>query len=170
MTVKVLKWLSLALVVLSFAACDGKKGNRKLVEAAEVHQDMMSRYDSIYHALIEKREEINQRMGGLNTEQQSANESMLRSIDKSLNILQGWNESVVGVPGHEFEYHDHHDHADHEDDHNHHHVRDNDNLLRGMSDEEVLDLQKALRTRLNEVSQEINTLLETIKMYEQREN
>lgn len=171
MNLTMVRNLILTLLVLSVSACGGKKENRQLKEAAKVHEEMMERYDSVYHALIDKRKEINERMDQLQGEKKSANESMLRSIKKSLDLLQSWEESVIGVPGFEFEYHHHHHHdEDGHDHHHHHHGRENDKLLRGMSDREVLAMQKALRTRLNEVSQEINILLETIKQYEGRED
>ncbi len=163
---KTLKLLVLSILLVNLSACDGKKSNRKLQEAAEIHEEMMMQYDSIYHALLDKRKEINARIDELAGDQRSANESMLRSINKSLSILQGWEESVIGVPGYQFEHH-HHGH-DEEDGHHHHHGRDNDQLLKGMKDQEVLDMQKALNSRLNEVRVEISNLLETIKAYEQR--
>jgi hypothetical protein len=174
MNTTTLKWMSLTLMAFALIACDGKKENRKLKEAAAVHEDMMTRYDSLYHVLSDKKIEINSRINQLTDDQRSANESMLRSIAKSFNILKGWEESVVGVPGYDFDFHQHHhgeaDGHDHDHDHDHDHGRENDEILRGMSDQEVLDLQKALRNRFNEVSQEITTLLETIQMYEQRGN
>lgn len=169
MRLTALKWITLCLVAFTMVACGGKGQNRKLKEAASIHEDMMTRYDSLYHTLKDKEKEINARMESLNPEQQSANASMLRSIKKSVGIMEGWEESVVGVPGHKFEYHKH-DHGDGDHDHDHRHTRANDELLRGMSDQEVLDLQKALNGRLKEVEVEIKNLLETIKMYEQRGN
>lgn len=173
MRLRALKWMTLCMLAFTMVACGGKGQNRKLVEAAEIHKDMMNRYDSLYHSLKDKEKEINARIESLGPEQKSANESMLRSIKKSVGILDGWEESVVGVPGYEFDYHDHsHGDGDHDHDHSHDHkhTRDNDELLRGMSDQEVLDLQKALNGRLKEVEVEIKNLLETIKMYEQRGN
>lgn len=164
------KYLGIFLLTLLMVSCGGKKDNRLLKEAAAIHEETMQRYDSLYHELLDKRAEIEGRIDGLYGDKKSANESMLRSIDKSLRILDGWEESVVGVPGYEFDYH-HHNHGEgdgHE--HHHHSKRDNDQILRGMNDREVLALQKALKARLAEVSQEINNLLDTIKLYEAREN
>lgn len=166
MNVRAVRILSFLFFVAIIASCGGKSANRKLVEAAEIHKEMMARHDSIYHALIDKRKEINERFAELGAVDKSANESMLRSISKSLELLHGWEASVVGVPGFEFEYHHHHAEGE---EHNHDHGNKNDEILRGMSDQEVLDLQKALKGRLNEVAVEIYNLLDTIKMYEERE-
>lgn len=164
------KYPGIFLLTLLLVACGGKKDNRLLKEAAGIHEETMQRYDSMYHALLDKQSEIEARIDGLSGDKKSANESMLRSIDKGLRILEGWEESVVGVPGYEFDYHQHaHGEGDGHD-HHHHDQRDNDQILRGMNDKEVLALQKALKSRLAEVSQEINNLLDTIKLYEEREN
>jgi hypothetical protein len=157
--------LAMALLTLGFAGCEGKSGNRQLKEAAAIHEEVLLKYDSIYHTLTDKREEINDRIGSLDAERRSANESMLRSIKKSLDILEGWEESLVGVPGYDFEQ----SHQHGEEGHNHKHANENDAMLRGMSDKEVLELQKALRGRLNEVAVEIGNLMDTIKMYEKRD-
>jgi hypothetical protein len=41
-----------------------------------------------------------------------------------------------------------------------------EDILDGMSDKEILELQKALKARLEEVAKEIRGLLNTIEMYE----
>lgn len=155
----------LGLITLTFIGCEGKSGNRQLKEAAAIHEEILVKYDSIYHTLTDKQDEINARIESLDAEKKSANESMLRSIKKSIDILEGWEESLVGVPGYDFEHLHHHG----EDGHHHEHSRENDSMLRGMSDKEVLELQKALRERLNEVAVEIGNLMDTIKMYEKRD-
>lgn len=165
MKIKIAVFSVMAILMVAFVGCEGKAGNRQLKEAAAIHEEMLVKYDSIYHALIDKRKEINARMESLDTEKQSANKSMLRSIKKSIDILEGWEESLVGVPGYDFEHL--HDHGD--EGHHHKHARENDDMLRGMSDKEVLELQKALRGRLNEVAVEIGNLMDTIKMYEKRD-
>lgn len=157
-----------AAMSVVFVACEGKSGNRQLREAAAVHEEILATHDSIYHRLVDKREEINARIDALPPDKRSANESMLRSIKKSMNILNSWEESLVGVPGYEFEHHHDHDHGD-GGDHHHHHERENDQMLRGMSDKEILELQKALRSRLKEVKAEIDNLMDTIEMYERRD-
>lgn len=158
-----------AAMCAAFVACDGKAGNRQLREAAAVHEEILATHDSIYHRLADKRDEINARIDGLPPDKKSANESMLRSIKKSMDILNTWEESLVGVPGYEFEHHHHHDHDHGDGHHHHHHGRENDKMLRGMSDKEILELQKALRSRLNEVKAEIDNLMDTIEMYERRD-
>ncbi len=56
--------------------------------------------------------------------------------------------------------HDHDSHAPHT------HDPAKEAIIKGMSDQEIYDLQVAYKTRLEEVTKEINNLLETIKMYD----
>ncbi len=149
-----------AIVVL--AACDntGRSENRNIKKAAAIHEEILTRHDSIYSALLEKREDIEKRLANTpGGEMKVSYEAMIRSIDKSFRILKTWEESVVGVPGHE---HHHHDHDGH---HHHSHDHAKEAILEDMSDKEILELQEALKFRLDEVATEIRGLLTTIEMY-----
>jgi hypothetical protein len=156
------KTIPFLLIVLTlFASCNdsGRAKNRKLQEAAKIHEDIMTRHDSIYSKLLREKERVSEVLeeGNLSSDKQGAYESMIRSIDKSFRILGTWEESVVGVPG--FEHH-HGEHTHHDHDHA------SDEILDGMSDEEILELQKAYQTRLSDVIEQIEGLLTTIEMYE----
>ncbi len=153
------------VVVLSFAACGGKSENRKIKEAAAIHTTFMERYDSLYHTLLDEKKRITENLAIAEADdtRRSAYESMLRSIDKSIGLLEGWEEAVVGVPG--LELPEHHHHGD-----GHQHHDENDALMKSLTDQEILELQKAYATRLDDVIKEINTLLGAIKIYDSQMN
>lgn len=153
-----LKAMAILMMGTILSACGGKGENRKLKEAATIHAAFMQQYDSTYSALQSEKAKVEEL---LSTTQPSndnfkAYESMQRSIDKSLNLLKSWEEAVVGVPGME--------HVHVNAPHSHDHAKDE--IAANMSDAEILELQKAYQTRLNEVTKEINNLLDTIKMYQ----
>jgi hypothetical protein len=154
--------LSLGLMVLTSCGDSGRGQNRTIKQAAAIHEEILTRHDSIYSALEREKKRINEQLssGTLNTDKKSAYESMIRSIDKSFRILGTWEESVVGVPGFE---HAHEEHGHH----SHDHLKEE--IAKGMSDKEILELQQALQGRLEEVSSQINGLLTTIEMYDQND-
>lgn len=147
---------------IAIASCGGKGSNRKIMEAGEIHVSMMMKYDSVYHRLNDEKQRVSDALGTMDVsdKRRPAYESMLRSIDRGLSLIGGWESAVVGVPGVQTDIHHHHS-SDHE-----HHHHDNDAILDNMTDQEILDLQKAYNTKLNEVVKEINTLLETIQQYD----
>jgi len=152
--------LSLGMM-MAMTGCDNSDGgqNSTVKKAGAIHEEIMTRHDSIYSALEKEKARIEGQLnaGISNAKKKSAYQSMLRSIDKSFRILNSWEESVVGVPG--FEHaHDHHGH------HSHDHLKEE--IAKGMSDREILQLQQALKERLEEVSTQINGLLTTIEMYD----
>lgn len=154
--------LSLGLMVLTSCGDSGRGQNRTIKQAAAIHEEILTRHDSIYSALEREKKRINEQLssGTLNADKKSAYESMIRSIDKSFRILGTWEESVVGVPGFE---HAHEEHGHH----SHDHLKEE--IAKGMSDKEILELQQALQGRLEEVSSQINGLLTTIEMYDQND-
>ena len=150
--------LLLLAISLTWFACDSGRGqNRILKEAAEIHTETMARYDSVYAALEAEKADVEAKIArtASTDERMKAYDSMIRSIDKSMRLLNGWDEAVIGVPGlkETDTTHHHHDHQDHA-------------KLSELSDKEILELQKAYRTRLNDVITQVNGLLTTIKMYE----
>jgi hypothetical protein len=152
--------LSLGLAVMASCGESSRKDNRTIKEAAAIHEEIMTRHDSIYSALLEEKKRISAELetGISRKEKKSAYESMLRSIDKSFRALSSWEESVVAVPGYQ-----------HKHDGEHHHTHDplKEEIAAGMSDKEILELQLALKARLGEVSTQIRGLLLTIESYDQ---
>lgn len=151
-------FLFLLAISLTWFACDSGRGqNRVLREAAQIHTETMARYDSVYAALEAEKTEVEAKIARTDPtdERMKAYESMIRSIDKSMRLLDGWDEAVIGVPGLKESNTAHH-----------HHNHQDDAKLSELSDKEILKLQKAYRTRLNEVITQVNGLLTTIEMYE----
>jgi len=150
------------LGIIVIASCDnsGREQNRTIKEAAAIHEEILVRYDSLFEALSSENERINDALktGISNPKRKSAYESMKRSIEKSFRLLASWEESLVSVPGVEHHHHD---------GHHHHHDHSKDNIVASMSDKEILELQLALKTRLDEVATGIRGLLTTIEMYDQ---
>jgi len=158
---KTLIFTAMALMLLASCGETGRGQNRSVKEAAQIHEEIMTRHDSIYNALENEKNRITSKMSTYrgNEEKEKIYNAMLRSIDKSFRILGTWEESVVGVPGFEHKHED----GDH---HHHHHDHMKEDIVNEMSDKEILELQRALKTRLDEVSKEIRGLLTTIEMYE----
>ncbi|MGB6038056.1 MAG: hypothetical protein WBG42_17405 [Cryomorphaceae bacterium] len=152
--------LSLGLAVMASCGESSRGDNRTIKEAAAIHEEIMTRHDSIYSALLKEKKRINAELeaGISRKEKKSAYESMLRSIDKSFRALGSWEESVVAVPGYQHK---------HDGDHHHSHDPMKEEIAAGMSDKEILELQLALRSRLGEVSTQIRGLLLTIESYDQ---
>ncbi len=155
------KATALITILAVTTACGGRGDNKKLQEAKAIHTSFMQTYDSTYFALEEEQTRVIKLIAKTpeTDERYSAYQSMKRSIDKSFGLLKSWQEAVVPVPGME---HDHDSHAPHD------HDPAREATVKGMSDQEILDLQKAYKTRLDEVSTEINNLLETIQNYQTR--
>ncbi len=155
-----LKVVLLSVVGVSLIMCGSRGDNRKLQEAAAVHSDFMTKYDSIYRSLEAERVRVNGLLETTSPTDQrfAAYQSMQRSIEKGFNLLSSWESNVAPVPG---MAHDHDSHAPHT------HDPAKDAIIKGMSDQEIYDLQVAYKTRLDEVIKEIQNLLDTIKMYDQ---
>lgn len=156
----VLTFLATVAIVIS---CGGRSENRKLVEAAAIHEKMLIKHDSIYNAITIQKERVDKKLSKLSDSDQDrpAYESMNRSLDRSYNLLSSWMDGVVGVPGIE---HNHKDGAPHT------HDPVKEQTMKGLSDQEVLELQKAYSTRLDEVGLKIKELITTMDMYTKDEN
>jgi ABC-type nickel/cobalt efflux system permease component RcnA len=159
---RIIGLLIIGLTVLMSCGETGRSQNRAIQEAAAIHEEIMTRHDSIYDALLTKKDRIREKLDTEKPqgEMKTSYEAMIRSIDKSFRILETWEESVVGVPGFE------HDHGEGDHHHHHHHDHMKEDILKDMSDKEILELQKALKVRLDEVAKEIRGLLTTIDMYD----
>ncbi|MFT4772196.1 MAG: transcriptional regulator of heat shock response [Cryomorphaceae bacterium] len=152
--------LSLGLVVMASCGDSARVDNRTIKEAATIHEEILTRHDSIYTALTNEKKRISAELeaGISRQKKKSAYESMIRSIDKSFRALSSWEESVVAVPGFEHK---------HTGEHHHSHDPMKEEIAASMSDKEILALQRALRSRLGEVSTQIRGLLLTIESYDQ---
>ena len=147
-------FLILSMVFLTFS-CGSRSENRKLVEAASIHGNMITKHDSIYSMLQDQEKRVESKLSRLSASDPDrvAYESMERSINRSYKLLESWKEGLDDVPNYS------------QDPEN----RNNTNT-KGMSDQKILDLQKAYSTRLDDVSRKINELITTMDMYTKDEN
>jgi len=151
-----------SLVVLT-CACVNRDDNRKIIEAREIHVAMMQRYDSLQSALSKEEGKLKDLLNQeSNADKRSVYESMSRSIDRSKDLLYTWEESVIGVPGLPPMDHKHHNH---DGEHKHDHGQ-KDEVLKTLSDDEILSFQNAYATKLNELTEKVNELLTTMEMHE----
>jgi hypothetical protein len=158
-----MRWIIIFILGLAvMASCeDSDRGqNRTIKEAAAIHEEIMTRHDSIYSALTQVKTRVTAELeaGISEKDKKSAYDAMIRSIDKSFRALASWEESVVSVPGYEHK---------HVGEHHHSHDPMKEEIAAGMSDKEILELQVALKERLDEVAAQIKGLLITIDMYDQ---
>lgn len=149
----ILAVMSLAILVVS---CGGRSKNRKLVEAHEIHNAMMAKHDSIYEALKIQDERVTKKLATMsqNNPDRAAFQSMERSIKRSFGLLEKWKSSVADVPGF-----DQNKPADKNEN-----PQDKVNL-KGMSDQEILDLENAYSDKLDQIGQKIGELITTMDMY-----
>ena len=155
--------LTLLSLVLILAACGGRSENRKMVEAAEIHEQILVKHDSIYSDLQQQEKRVESKLGKLSATDPDrvAYESMERSIERSYKLLESWMDGVADFPGAK--------HV-HNSDSPHKHDPEKERIMKGMSDQEILDLQKAYKTRLDEVGLKIKELITTMDMYTKDEN
>ena len=147
-------FLILSMVFMTYS-CGSRSDNRKLVEAASIHDKMMAKHDSIYGMLEEQEKRVASKLSRLSAKDPDrvAYESMNRSINRSYNLLDSWKEGLAEVPN----YSQNSENGDNKNN-------------KGMSDQKILDLQKAYSTRLDEVSRKINELITTMDMYTKDKN
>ena len=81
--------LSLGLVVMASCGDSARVDNRTIKEAATIHEEILTRHDSIYTALTNETKRISAELeAGISKQKKnSAYESMIRSIDKSFRAL-----------------------------------------------------------------------------------
>lgn len=142
-------FLILSMVFITFS-CGDRGENRKLVEAASIHDKMIIKHDSIYSMLEEQEKRVESKLSRLSAKDPDrvAYESMERSINRSYKLLDSWKEGLAEIPNYS------------QDTEN-----QNNTNTKGISDQKILELQKAYSTRLDEVGRKINELITTMDMY-----
>lgn len=142
-------FLIFSMVFVTFS-CGSRSDNRKLVEAAAIHDKMITKHDSIYNMLEEQEKRVAAKLSRLSAQDPDrvAYESMNRSIHRSYKLLESWKEGLDEVPNY-----------------SRNPENGNNKNSKGISDQKILDLQKAYNTRLDEVGRKINELITTMDMY-----
>ncbi len=152
---KVTLLVAAAATLMMSCESTGRSQNRKIQEAKSIHLAATARFDSVYSILETKKAEIEDKIERTSPddERMEAYQAMMRGLEKSTNLLDGWGEAVPGIPG--------------MDDNGSKYFDPEGNMdLSELSDEKILELQTSYSTRLNDVIQEVNGLLTTIDMYE----
>jgi len=145
---------ALALTVVSCSSDRSK--NLQIQKAADIHLKAVAKSDSIMKILVRQKKQVQK---SLESETIPSNvksyKAMLKSLNKSITLLNDWNNDVAGVPG-----------LEHEHDHSHDHNHDED-ILDDMSDREILELQKAYSEHLDKIEDKISEVITTIELYSQ---
>jgi len=143
--------------LLSLASCSSDRSKDvQIQKAAEIHMKAVAKSDSIMAILEEQKAQVER---NLETESIPSNiqsyKAMLKSIDKSMTLLNDWNNDLVGVPG-----------LEHDHDHGHNHSHDED-MLDDLSDKEILEIQIAYSEHLDKIEDKISEVITTIELYSQ---
>lgn len=147
-----------ATVLIVVSCSSDRTQDVQIKKAAEIHKRAIAKHDSIM-AILEKQKKQVER--NLETETIDSNiqsyKAMLKSLDKSMQLLHDWDNELIGVPGVE------HNH-DHGHDHNHSHK---DDILDDLSDKEILEIQRAYSEHLDKIEDKISEVITTIELYSQ---
>ena len=145
------KIIRLFILALMFGACSSKNSDDPILkEAFQYHQMAVAIHDTVITKLHSLEDVV---------KASSKQDSVGLVIGKQLEIIQQdfkrWDESLVGVPGFEPDHDHSHDH-DHDHDHSHDHSKD---YLKEMSSEQILELQKGLKTEIMRIHDMLDSLL-----------
>lgn len=151
---KLFSLLMLSIVITSLYSCGGRSKNQKIVEAQKIHATMLTRYDSIYSTLQDQEKRVEKKLNALspNNPDRAAYLSMQRSIHKSYDLLQNWKQGITDVPGFS------------QDGAKKTQTPGGINPDK-MSDQEILDLQKAYDEKLDQIGRKVRELMTTMDMY-----
>jgi hypothetical protein len=147
---------TLLLAALALAGCGGEEKSAARLEAEAVHEDIIRTSEQLHTdiaaglALTERAIDAQMAAGDTAAAMATARiESQLSTLDVR---FHDWSETLVEIPGHAHTHADHdHDHGDHDHDHHHHHHGGGAVSLEGLSDDEILAIQMALRDALGQL-------------------
>lgn len=160
--------VSLLMAGLTFAltGCGEAEKSAARLEAESVHEDIIRTSEQLHAdlaaalALTERAIEAQMAAGDTAAAMATARiESKLSALDVR---FHDWSETLVEIPGHAHSHgaHDHdHDHGDHE----HHHHHHGGMSLDGLSDDEILAIQMALRDALGQLVTAANAMAPDIE-------
>ena len=135
-------------------ACSGHAENETLKKAAEVHNEAVE----IGHKASLLVSQLKQMEDSISVAHRDSLQSVISSLSE-------WYETLVEVPGydHEDEHgHEGHDHSGHDHHHDHDHGGDV-NYLEGLSPEEVLEVQEALKREVQQIERRASTIARDIQ-------
>jgi len=160
----------LGAVVLAFcvSSCgdSAPADSAELAEAKVVHEAIVAQSDSLHEVIAGRLGAVRDSLASAHAAGDSAAIASWTTLEQQLNTIDlqfhDWMQTMVEIPGHA---HDHaHDHGDGEageaghEGHDHAHDHGAGASLEGMSDAQILEIQKELQSRLSAIEAELNGL------------
>ncbi|MDA8695860.1 hypothetical protein N9L83_02805 [Flavobacteriales bacterium] len=166
------KVLALMAFVMLSVSCGGPQESAAMKEAKAVHEQLTrigeELHESLMVAMAPLEDNIDSAMMVGDTLLAAQLAKMEGKLDRIDVRFHDWSDTVVEIPGqacthdHDHSGHDHghsHDHDGH--DHAHDHVHDHGATLpEGLSDEEILEIQQALKAELDKLKAEFDRIRE----------
>ncbi|MCB0762317.1 MAG: hypothetical protein KDC12_12395 [Flavobacteriales bacterium] len=146
------KILFSAAVAIALIACNGHEESPQIQEAVSIHENMRATYvelDSIMQVRHQQYlvfTEMVSQSG--DTATQGALDNARDIILKLRGDLKDWNDELVEVPGHCF----------HKEGEAHSHDHAEEQRLAGMTDDQILEIQKELKTKLDAIEKQVRLL------------
>ena len=166
-------------MMLLLAACGGPQESASMKEAKAIHEQLTRLSGELHDALMEAMAPLEDQIDSAMMVGDTLLAAELAKLEGQLDRIDvrfhDWSETVVEIPGqacthdHGHEGHDHghaghdhgdhadHDHAGHDHDHSHDHGA---SLPEGLSDEEILEIQEALKSALDSLKAEFDRVTE----------
>ena len=166
------KVLALMAFVMLLASCGGPQESAAMKEAKAVHEQLTRIGEELHESLMVAMAPLEDKIDSAMMVGDTLLAAELAKIEGKLDRIDvrfhDWSETVVEIPGqacnhdHDHSGHDHghsHDHDGH--DHAHDHDHDHGALLpEGLSDEEILEIQQALKAELEKLKAEFDRIQE----------
>ena len=137
-------------VITCLLACHNHEESPALKEAVEIHKNIRQLCGDLEDGIDQQMTVIEAQLNDASVKADSITAVQLAKVNAELVDLRGglknWKDDLVEVPGHCFheegEPHEHHDQAH----------------LNGLSDAEILEIQKELEAELNVLSEQLNNI------------
>lgn len=167
---KHIKVLASMAVVVLFASCGEPQESVAMKEAKAVHEQLTRISGELHESLMVAMAPLEDKIDSAIMAGDTLLAAELAKVEGKLDRIDvrfhDWSETVVEIPGqacnhdHGHEGHDHgdhegHDHAGHDHDHDH-----GVQLPEGLSDEDILEIQKALMAGLDKLKAEFEGIQE----------
>ena len=167
------------VIVVILGSCGIPQESASLKEAQAIHEQLTRLSGELHDALMEAMAPLEDQIDSAMMVGDTLLAAELAKLEGQLDRIDvrfhDWSETVVEIPGqacthdHGHEGHDHghaghdhgdhadHDHAGHDHDHSHDHGA---SLPEGLSDEEILEIQQALKSVLDSLKAEFDRVTE----------
>lgn len=167
---KMVKFGAAVAVVMAFVSCGGPQESAAMKEAKAVHEQLTrisgELHESLMVAMAPLEDKIDSAMMTGDTLLAAELAKLEGKLDRIDVRFHDWSETVVEIPGQACTHdHDHsgHDHEHGHDHDGHDHAHDHDHgpqLPEGLSDEEILEIQQALKVELDKLKAEFEQIQE----------